>query len=75
MEKEFNDWAEEFERDWRNSNAYQNIAGKGYNQHAKDLFSLYIQYKSQEKIAKLTRLLVIRTWVLAIGTILVAILR
>jgi len=73
VDKEFNDWAREFEKDWQNSDAYASLANcnKGLG---KELFAYYIQYKSQEKIAKLTKKLVIGTWLLAIATIILALI-
>lgn len=82
MDKEFEDWAEEFDKTWGDSKAYQTLAkeGRGGNQMIQNLFGHYIQYKSQEKlynsqyksqekIARLTMGLVIGTWVLALATI------
>ncbi len=73
MDKEFDDWAEEFDKNWKNSRAYQNHISKGYDEQAKNLFVLYIQYKSQEKLAKLTWWLVFATWALAFVTALLVI--
>jgi hypothetical protein len=76
MDKEFEDWAEEYSKSWVNSKSYKTISNIGSNQPLNQaLFSIYIQYKSQEKIAKLTRWLVFGTWALAIGTLLVLILK
>jgi hypothetical protein len=66
MDKKFNKWVEEFDRDFRDSTAYNIIAGvKGYNEPSRELMGWYIRYKQE----KLTRLLVFGTWALVIVNI------
>ena len=70
MDKEFERWAEEYKTGWKDSKGYDTIASIGNNHPLNHyLFQIYIQYKSQEKLAKLTKWLVIGTWILAVGTI------
>lgn len=69
MNKEFENWAEEYGKTWEDSKAYKEFV-KSNKGLGKELFAIYIQFKSQEKLAKWTIGLVIGTWVLAIATIL-----
>jgi hypothetical protein len=71
MDKDFEKWMQEFEKDWRDSKSYNVMVGKGWSTATYQLLTWYIQFKSSEKLLKLTRWLVYGTWILAIGTILV----
>mgnify|MGYP001569003304 FL=1 len=78
MDKQFEEWIDEFEKGWRNSKAYQTFAGKGYNEITYRLLDNYIKFKqnqSHEKLVKWTVWLVLGTWALAIGTIFVLIFK
>ena len=73
MDKEFEKWAEEYKRNWKDSKAYSTIASSEHNLPLNHyLFPIYMQHKSSQKLINWTMWLVIGTWILAIGTILLA---
>ena len=72
MDKEFEDWAQEFGKTWKDSTAYQEFA-KSNNGLGKELFAIYLQFKSQEKLINKTKWLVFGTWLLVIVTFIMTI--
>ena len=73
MDQEFEEWMVEFDKDWKDSKAYNLMVGKGYSQATYQLLSWYMQFKqnkSHEKLVKWTIWLVLGTWALVIATLL-----
>ena len=73
MDKDFEKWMEEFDKDWKESKAYNIMVGRGYSQATYQLLTWYMQFKqgqSHERILWWTKSLAIATWVLALATIL-----
>lgn len=71
MDKGFEKWMVEFEKDWRDSKSYAVLTGKGWSTATYQLLTWYMQYKQE----KLTRWLVYGTWALAIATLLLVIFK
>jgi hypothetical protein len=73
MDKKFEEWVDEFARDWKESKSYDSMVSKGWSENAHKLLGWYLQFKqaqAHEKILWWTRSLAIATWVLALATIL-----
>lgn len=70
MDKEFEKWAKEFEKDWRDWNSLKVLTETNQRGLGKELFTFFMQHKSHKQLVWWTMWLVIGTWILAIATIL-----
>lgn len=73
MDKQFEQWIREFDNDFKKSESYQTLVGKGYSESVIRLLGWYLQFKQQQSSERLvywTKWLVFATWTLCGVTLL-----